>query len=182
MIGNTPVVCGGGFTDECYSMTQRTATLITKMSVKRRDAASIVLNETVLWVSGGMESWDVTHGTSDYVTLNSSSPGPDLPFPLDSHKMISINTTHTMMVGGINDDWPATVLDLTFYFDHEKQNWGDGPVLNQKRYSHVCGSIVDEFNMQKVFVVAGGFNDIEKLSSTEILVKDQWLQGMYLLF
>ena len=91
LLGNTPVVCGGEKNDECYSMTQRDVKLITRMSFKRKDAASIVINDTILWVTGGESNEFEVLSSSEYITFNSSSPGPDLPFQIDGHEMISVN-------------------------------------------------------------------------------------------
>ena len=61
LIGNTVIICGGtdAYTifDECYSLTSEEATLVTQMSVGRYFAASIVLNESTLWVTGGIGNW-----------------------------------------------------------------------------------------------------------------------------
>ena len=58
LIGDTVIICGGqeiGFVyfDECYSLTSQKATLVTHMSVARRNPASIVINDNTLWVTGG---------------------------------------------------------------------------------------------------------------------------------
>ena len=64
LIGNTVIICGGtdGQTifDECYSLTFEEANLVTQMSVGRYHAASIVLNESTLWVTGGIGNWGLT--------------------------------------------------------------------------------------------------------------------------
>ena len=56
LIGDTVIICGGfdtWYVDECYSLTSEKATLVTHMSVGRQFAASIVLNDNTLWVTGG---------------------------------------------------------------------------------------------------------------------------------
>ena len=64
LIGNTVIICGGtdAYTifDECYSLTSEEATLVTQMSVGRYFAASIVLNESTLWVTGGIGNCGLT--------------------------------------------------------------------------------------------------------------------------
>ena len=80
LLGNTPLICGGESfgqrIDECYSLNGETAKFVTKMSVKRDDAASIILNETILWITGGNENWNPL-ASSEYIRLSGSSPGPD---------------------------------------------------------------------------------------------------------
>ena len=101
LLGNTPLICGGETfsqrIDECYSLDGETSKFVTKMSVKRIRAASIVLNETILWIIGGSywddndDNWNYL-ASSEYIRLNGSSPGPDLPMALEDHAMIAINT------------------------------------------------------------------------------------------
>ena len=61
LVSNTPIICGGGWvkddvehaSDECYILDGRKLTLTTTMTLKRYKAASIVLNENTLWITGG---------------------------------------------------------------------------------------------------------------------------------
>ena len=57
LLRNTPVICGGhdqtNNYQDCYSLNQRTSKFLRKMFVSRFGAASIVLNETILWITGG---------------------------------------------------------------------------------------------------------------------------------
>ena len=63
LIGDTVIICGGWNIDECYSLNSEKATLATHMSVGRWSAASIVLNDNTLWVTGG------AFASTEYVTL-----------------------------------------------------------------------------------------------------------------
>ena len=59
LVSNTPMICGGWnhdashASDECHIIDGRKLTLKTKMILKRYKAASIVLNENTLWITGG---------------------------------------------------------------------------------------------------------------------------------
>ena len=58
LVGQVPVICGGEsssfvYHDECYKVTGNKAVFLGKMKTKRRYAASVVLNDSVLWVTGG---------------------------------------------------------------------------------------------------------------------------------
>ena len=59
LVSNMPLICGGWNYDddhvfnECHTMDGRKTTLNTTMTKKRYMAASIVLNEKVLWITGG---------------------------------------------------------------------------------------------------------------------------------
>ena len=58
-MSNTPLICGGWnqdasqASDECHIIDGRKPTLNTTMILKRCEAASIVLNENTLWITGG---------------------------------------------------------------------------------------------------------------------------------
>ena len=47
LIGDTVIICGGKGSDECYSLTSEKSTLVTHMTVGRKDAASIVINDNL---------------------------------------------------------------------------------------------------------------------------------------
>ena len=174
LLGNTPLICGGRsfsqYIDECYSLNGEKTKFVTKMSVKRSYAASIVLNETILWITGPLAS-------SEYIRISGSSPGPDLPIDLSDHAMIAINTTHSMVIGGYSS---ASTIDLTFYFNRGNQQWIDGPRLIQARHGHAVGIVNDQVTMTNLVIVTGGgyySNGWVFFDSTEILVDSQWLPG-----
>jgi N-acetylneuraminic acid mutarotase len=96
LIGNTVMICEG---DKCYSLTSEKATLATHMSFSRAGAASIVINDTTLWVTGGNYNFGLLAST-EYVTMTKTMPGPDLPMGLDGHAMVVINSTCSMVIGG----------------------------------------------------------------------------------
>ena len=50
LVGEIAVVCGGY---ECYKVTQNKAVLFGNMTTKRYGAASVVMNNDILWIIGG---------------------------------------------------------------------------------------------------------------------------------
>ena len=93
LLGKIPIICGGshsyfGYTCLIY---KEEWTVHLKLSTGREHAASLVLNETILWVTGGRSygiSWYVdtqfTSNTSDFIGIEAGlQPGPDLPLPLN---------------------------------------------------------------------------------------------------
>ena len=62
LVGNTVIICGGKFSlensDECYSLNGEGVTFVAHMSIKRRFAASVVLHDTILWVTGGFSDYN----------------------------------------------------------------------------------------------------------------------------
>ena len=86
LIGDTPIICGGSSYsysfdgDECYSFKGQTSEFITKMTFPRYRAASIVIDERMLWITGGWSEINVGAAwgpskTSEYVNLDGSILG-----------------------------------------------------------------------------------------------------------
>ena len=112
LIGDTVIICGGrggwGFDgtyfDECYSLTSEKATLVTHMSFRRASAASIVFNDNALWVTGGFYHSIGVLDSTEYVTMTKTMPGPNLPMALEAHAMVPINSTCSMVIGGVHGE------------------------------------------------------------------------------
>ena len=175
VIQDVVVICGGGYAstefNECYSLNGQAATLITHMSAKRQYAASLVIDKTKLWITGGVHL-----ASSEYITLEGIEPGPELPTIIDSHALVAIDNTLSMLIGGSTTENVAT--KTTHYFDHQSHNWIQGPDLMQARWQHAAGIVTDQVTNEKLVIVTGGFNNPGiTLDSTEMLINNQWNQG-----
>ena len=173
LIGDTVIICGGWYNvDECYSMTSEKATLVTHMSVGRFHAASIVINDNILWVTGGEDYNFNNLASTEYVTVTGTMPGPDLPMALKYFAMVAINRTCSLVIGGIsNGD-----SESTFFYDRNEGEWVNGPSLMQGRYGHAAGIVTDEVTGEQFVAVTGGSGS-GYLDSTEILQDGEWVQG-----
>ena len=155
------------------------------MSTTRVSAASLITNENILWVTGGVDYGypPVYLSSTEYILKNGESvKGPELPFNLGRHTLISINSSLSMLIGGETyNSEGGTIIDLTYYFDHHNQVWFDGPRLNHARYVHGSGIVTDLITQEKLVVVTGGtyYDDevFEVLDSTEILIDGKWVLG-----
>ena len=164
--------------DDCYSINGKETVLITHMSAKRAYAASLVINGASLWITGGWSSDTNSNlASSDYITLEKSIPGPDMPYPINSHALVAINKTHSMLIGGGTTVVISVIIPTVYYFENEGENWSQGPDLMQARRSHAAGTITDEATFEKLAIVTGGDYNGIKLYSTEILIDNQWHQG-----
>jgi hypothetical protein len=177
VIQDVVVICGGGTYgetfDECYSLNGKAITLITYMSVKRKYAASLVIEETKLWITGGFSSEFERLGSSEYISLEGSKPGADLPKDTDLHALVAIDNTLSLLIGGRTTE----TTEKTHYFDHQAHNWIQGPDLMQARMAHAAGVVTDEVTTEKLVIVTGGDHNGIRLDSTEILINNQWNQG-----
>ena len=183
LIGDTVVICGGdgdsGYSiDECYSLTSEKATLVTHMSVGRFYAASIVINDNTLWVTGGLSNgWG--NATTEYVTVTGSMLGPDLPVALRYHAMVAINRTCSMVIGGYygSSSYDHGFFASTFFYDRIEGEWINGPSLIKARDMHAAGFVTDEVTGEDFVAVTGGNYGNYALYSTEILQGGEWVQG-----
>ena len=184
LIENTVMICGGriggSISDKCYSLTSQKATLVTHMSVARSYAASIVVNDKTLWVTGGStdDGYSTALSSTEKVTLLGIMPGPDLPMALRSHAMVAINSTVSIVIGGLDGSYSDSAS--TFYYDHVGGEWINGPSLIHARNYHAAGIVTDEVTDENYLTVTGGSNinyDGSK-DSTEILLDGKWVPGM----
>ena len=166
-----------------------------QLSTRREHAASLVLNETILWVTGGLsygfsyyENPLFTANTSDFIGIEAGlQPGPDLPLPFEYHSIIGINSTLSMIIGGAHE-YHVTVFQrnspLTFWFYHGESKWVEAPSLNQGRQEHANGIIVDQVTKEKLVIVTGGITGKNLATNkgilsrtTEVLIENQWIEG-----
>ena len=82
------------------------STVSIKMGVARSYAASIILNETTLWIVGGEQGggW-IQHNSTEFITIDSKQQmtqayGPELPFGISKHCMVKFNSTSIYLIGG----------------------------------------------------------------------------------
>ena len=128
LIGDTVIICGGIISDisdwnsfaNCYSLTFEKATLVTHMSVRRSTAASIVFNDNALWITGGFNHNVEVLASTEYVTMTKTMSGPDLPIALQSHTMVAINKTFSMIIGGGHGEAANYCLFNSFYVRNSK--------------------------------------------------------------
>ena len=77
-----------------------------EMKERRYNAASIVLNGTVLWITGGrFQRWAILD-TTEFVEVSLDPKAglpPKLPERLASHTMINLKDNLIMFIGGISD-------------------------------------------------------------------------------
>jgi hypothetical protein len=189
-LGANLIVCGGiddqydkhddlinryKYSDECRIITQKRTKVLTNMFSKRNNAASVIIREKYLWVSGGNDGSD-TLSSSEFIEFETKN-GPELPTALQGHEMININDSSTLFIGGSAMNHQISSPSATYYFDHEKDQWLEGPTMQKGRRNHATGVITDKTTLKKLIVVTGGFGAFGAAGSTEILFEDVWSIG-----
>ena len=154
---NTVLVCGGrkpDATDACYVLGNKHDVPVTRMTEKRRRAASVVFKGR-LFVSGGRNKNNARLKTTEWIDVhNGSTTGGDLPIPLSSHSMEVIQTIPSlsvMVIGGWSDDG---ISKKTYFGNPLEQEWTSGPDLIRARSSH-ASAIINEDD-RKFIIVSGG--------------------------
>ena len=67
------------------------------MSTKRAWSASAVLNEDILFISGGMTTWGFPLDSTELIKYGGKTKtGPKMPFPLAGHVHVGINQTDSL--------------------------------------------------------------------------------------
>ena len=93
--GSVPVTCGGQYYDgyECYSCFRveknGTSKLVDMMTHAFHYAASVVLNEDTLWITGGYTTVSHLQADTEFVRVDGYHySGPMLPYPEFGHCMV----------------------------------------------------------------------------------------------
>ena len=103
LIEGIPIICGGSISaytsNKCYTITSKKSDQDVTMSTLRSNAAGVVINGSTLWITGGKDHNANALLSSEFIQLNRTMPGPNLPIPLAGHTMVNIDDL-TMFIGG----------------------------------------------------------------------------------
>jgi hypothetical protein len=170
-----PLVCGGGYpgTNVCYVVNQPGQS--SEILEERRFSASLTLNRTHLWITGGYNDngW---LKTSEFVSIGQPSvKGPDLPYAVDFHCLVGVNSSTALLCGGYN----GGDLNECHYMDLEDHSWSQGPSMMTKRRYHSCGIFKSAAHQGRNIVIAAGGNTGAYLDSVEFLdlTTNTWIEG-----
>jgi hypothetical protein len=136
------------------------------MLEERGFSASLTLNSSHLWVTGGWNG-NAYLQTSEFVSIGQPSvQGPDLPYAVDGHCLVGVNSSTALLCGGSNND---QYFNECHYMDWEDHSWSQGPSMMAKREEHSCGIFKSAAHQgRNIVIAAGGFNGAD-LDSVEFL-------------
>ena len=102
LLGETSIICGGGhpYTDKCYEVKADKIEPFAAMTNTRYYAASVEINSITLWISGGFDGYTIL-SSSEFIQMNGSTQGPQLPRALYRHAMVNMKNESTMVIGGL---------------------------------------------------------------------------------
>ena len=147
------------------------------MTDKRSAGAGIVYDNTFHIFGGNDYDKKTKLQSSEIVNEDgSSNEGPQLLTAIAWHAIASINSTVSIITGGVINNYE--ISDRTWYFSHATQEFWPGPSLLEKRSGHSSATITDQETKEKISIVAGGYYTMNGyLSSTELLIKGEWEKG-----
>ena len=179
----TPVLCGSviakGDTNSftCYTIQHHFGGWqeFVRMEGTRDNAAGIVYKNK-FHVFGGLDNSRDTLRTSVIISRNGEViDGPYLPIGIHGHAITTVNSSVSIISGGLKTLW-FDITNQTWYYNHETKNFTSGPPLHRARTYHGSATIIDRMTKVKIPVVTGGYRD--KKGSTELLIKGQWQTGI----
>ena len=143
-------------------------------------ASSIVLNETRLWVCGGIERHIMNRlNSSEFISLDQPpEDGPKLPFTVSHHCMVQVDSKSIYLIGGrqntrFSESKNTWIIDPTNNFAIKK-----GPKMIYARDEHSCATM--RLNNKTFIVVFGGCYGPDK-AKPEILdtslPSNDWKRG-----
>ncbi len=164
VVSNVPIICGGYNSESlalksCYIL-YMDGVVESDMSVARKSAAAIVVDDgKTLWVTGGWDG-DSFFKTTEFVSLDGITDGPDLPMAMSSHCLVPIDSSTSFLFH----------QGKSWYYSHKDSIWTQGKhfIVNDRMFAD-CGIILDFYDGQELFVVTGGRARGRSVKSTEIL-------------
>lgn len=180
--GHTPIICGGVFHCECYTLSDGAWTLIEPLNTCRHYASSVLLSlqtgETIdehLVVIGGtkapadvISSVEIFNGSSWLEGIIADRPKEQTQFCT-----VRINDTSLISLGGVS----GSAIE-TFFYNSVENQWTQGPNLMKQRNGLACG-ILNWLNPgtganELVVVAASGDN---LLDSELLFLQDYYQSG-----
>ena len=160
------------------------STVSIKMGVARSYAASIIFNETTLWIVGGEQGGWTQHNSTEFITIDSKQQmtqayGPELPFGISKHCMVKFNSTTIYIIGGSMGVGTISkkvwIIDPTQNFTMTKgPSLGGNKSPKSMEIFTSCGKM--KYNDTDVIVVVGS-RDYLELETVEILFPTGWVKG-----
>ena len=138
-----------------------------------------MVDNSRIWAAGGTgySGYNVLQNT-EYINADGSvDQGPELPYHIDEHCGVNLNSTHSMLLLGENYDTGES--GSTYFFNHQTNQFTEGPRMNRGRYRFACGMF--QKNGRDTIMVAGGYagNGGYPFDSVEYMYLDElvWQEG-----
>ena len=173
LLDGLPIICGGVYDNQIHSIAKDQSKFLGQLSVKRFGAASVVLSNNTLWVTGGYDQSGNDLKSTEFVTKDGqTSQGPELPWALSSHAIVPLNSGAFILIGGYGGDSSGT------HFYQEKKGWSPGPNLKNGKLRHTAGVLTDRVSTKQYIVAVGGsWPANSSLEYLEYPGSNDWIKG-----
>ena len=140
--------------------------------------SSVKLNNSAMWITGGLDkNWENLMSTI-LVTTNGSKMDVNLPISFESHCMVYFKENSILMIGGIQDGMEKSKKTWIINTNN-RSNLIEGPSLNKGRHHFSCDKVEDRYGNTLILVIGGEYEDtMEILNTTEML---KWTFGKKLI-
>ena len=161
VVNDTILICKGLGDDgnDCNAFQNNEFIASKSLNVPRYGAGSIE-TQNGLWITGGNDNTKIIQST-EFLTFNSASIGPDIPQPMAYHCMTRISDSIIALVGGYDVDY----LNTLYFYNEDSNTWTQGPNMKYKRAQHGCTTFT---NFGKKYLLAGGGYDDAYLDTVEV--------------
>ena len=108
------VACGGrGLTEltDCVVIDEFGSKTFDMTSNGRTYASYVKLDNSTIWITGGQDSMYQALSSTEFVTVNGSKAGPNLPFAIQEHCMVQYKEDAILLIGGSR------------YYSPSKETW-----------------------------------------------------------
>ena len=171
LLDGLPVICGGS-NDMIHSIAKDQSKFLGQLSVRRKYAASVVLSNNTLWVTGGYDqSYNDYNPIKTTAFVSKDGQTSHLPLPLYGHSIVPLNSGAFILIGGYGGDSSGT------HFYEEKKGWRPGPNLKKGRYGHTAGVLTDRVSTKTYIVAVGGYGALSSLEYLEYPGSNDWMKG-----
>ena len=165
ILQNQILICGGNDGD---GIVIGSPNLSFEMTIPRRLASSVVLNESKIWVTGGVSNDTCCVNSTEIISLDQPPvPGPYLPIAVSQHSMVLVDESAIYLIGGslgLQNLFPSM---KTWIIDPTNYQIKVGPSLCSPRKGHSCSKM--RIEGRNFLIVAGGCNRNGPLDTVELL-------------
>ena len=156
----------------CRKLTSEGWHTFAQLKTARSAAASVVLQDNQIWVTGG-DYQTKTLKSTEIINMktNGSKEGPDLPTEIKGHAMAKVDENYIYIIGGSSyKNYTQFYTKNCWIYDQHSFEFTSGPEMNDARSFFGWGIFSSSLhNGRQCLLVAGGRGTGGRLSSAEIL-------------
>ena len=136
----------------------------------------VKLNDSAMWITGGMDVFFTELKSTLMVTVNGSVEDVNLPMSLYGHCMVHYDSNSILIIGGNQNEIDYKSKKTWLVNTNDRSILIEGPTLNKGRELFACDKVKDRFGNILILVVGGKEEDtMEILNTSEMTM---WTFGI----